>query len=145
MASGDVVASVIVGGQIDKIKEIGYPEAILPKSVNDIRLKGFRLESLDNIPVSFTHNFTKDIYLTHISVSYEESNDLDYWEFEIGTDKICETIYTQEIGDDNISSQGFSIVRKITTGTDIKFSFYNESNIPKKVWVTIGYMLNNGV
>jgi len=156
MPSGDLTVSVIAGGQLEKldninniqsvnqidlIKKIQYPEALVP-DVDMPGTKGFRInitsDEVSDTPV--THSFDMDVYLSSINVTCETYDDLDYWELSIGTDKLCESIYTLDVPVDSNSGVGFQIFPKITSGTVVTFNFHNGSAIPKKVWVTLGYM-----
>ena len=133
-----------VGGTIDEIKKISFPENLMP-NVNCVGTKGFRLvcDGTTN-PVTAKYTFDKDVYLTDIEISCSEYDDLDFWEFQKGSTKMCETMYTQELPKDSSISSGFQIYPKVIAGTEVTVFFYNNSGIAKTVWATLGYMFNDG-
>jgi hypothetical protein len=132
---------------IDLLKKITYPEALMPEGVNDIKRKGFRIEipaTTDPVVVTYTPDVTGvPTYLNEISVTPTKIEDLDYWEFEVGTDKVLETMYTEEVSDGGIFVDGAEIYRKIPEGTELTFTFYNDSSVEKKVYVTLGFIYEN--
>lgn len=139
MAGGDVNVSYVAGGQIDLIKKINLPESIQP-DVNMTSSKGFRLELFaDQLTAEVIYTTDKLMYISSVSVSCDRYDDLDYWELQIGSNMICETMYTLDSSDGGATS-GFQIFPKATPNTDIKFTFFNDSNIPKRVWITLGFM-----
>lgn len=138
----DFSVNYVAGGVIDKIKNIGIPDPYLPKC-NQIGSKGFRVEATNEAGiVTAKHTFDKDIYLSDISVSCEELYDFDFWELECGTIKICETMFTLQPPPNTTIGNSFQLFPKILAGTEIKFSFHNDSGYANKVWMTLGYMYN---
>lgn len=131
--------SYSAGGVIDEVKKMSLPEHVSP-DVNKVCSKGFRLEALDSTPVSFTKIFDKDVYLSELEITCEEYNDLDYWELSIGEEKLCETMYTQQMPSETSIGYDFTIYPKIVSGSELEFVFHNVSNIPKKIWITVSYM-----
>jgi len=134
--AGGVIDRVKV---IDEVKKMNLPEHVSP-DVNMVSSKGFRLHATSEEAVSFTQVFNKDVYLCEMEISCEEYDDLDYWELSIDNEKICETMYTQQMPKDTTIGHDFSIFPKVPSGSELKFEFYNASGRPKKIWVMISYM-----
>jgi hypothetical protein len=147
MASGDAVAAYNIGGRIDLIKEIAYPEQLMPKGANTVKRKGFKLVTVDATPVVITYTIpgTNPAWICELSVTPERCEDPDYWEFEVGTNKVCETMYTQEVSDGGTLVGNFEIYQRVEAGIELKFTFVNDSGTVKKVWLTLGYIFQNTV
>lgn len=134
------------GGQLDKVtvieevKKVNLPAHLFPTKTRPFT-KGFRIE-VPTLLGPYTKEFTPDVDMELLDVSLACSGygDDDYWELEIGEEKIIETMYTKELPQHINTGTNMYTVEHIPAGTTIKLSFYNTSQTSKTVWFDLRFL-----
>jgi hypothetical protein len=126
------------GGVIDKIRELPYPHfSKYPKPYT----LGNKIEVLAEARL-FSHTTTLPFPVEFLSVAFASSIycDDDYWELTIGTDKICQQIWTKELPESVSMGNSFGIVFPVATNTPITFDFFNGSGTAKMVKYNLKFL-----
>lgn len=129
------------GGVIDEIKKVNLPERFFPNG-DTPKMKGFRID-VPAIAGEYSLEYVApegDIDLIDVSIACSGYHDGDYWDFEVGNTKICETLYTRELPENIAQSNAVRLFYKIKRDTVMKMIFNNISGTSKKVWFTIKYL-----
>ena len=127
------------GGVLDRIKAIDQlPYPFFPTKRKPL-IKGFILE-VPAVQGVFTVEYTpsSDAELIGVSVAASGYAVPDFWELEVGQDKLFETIYTKELPEWIVL--GPFLVFPVLAGTTIRFSFHNDSRTSKQVWLNLSLL-----
>lgn len=131
-----------VGGVIDEIKKINFnfPGHLFPELTSPFT-KGFRME-VPAMTGTFTSIYTApvDLELIDVGLACSGYGDEDYWELEVGTNKIIETMYTKELPQHINMGTTLYVIEKIPAGTDITLSFVNNSETSKTIWFDLRFL-----
>jgi hypothetical protein len=126
------------GGVIDKVRELPYPHfSKYPKPY----IKGNQIDVLAEsrtFPATFTLPFPTEF----LSIAFASSLYCigDYWELTIGTEKICEQIYTKALPESVSMGNSFGIVYPLPANTPVRFDFFNVSGEAKTVWFNVKFL-----
>lgn len=125
---------------IDEVKKINLPDHLFPSKTRPFT-KGFRMEVPPTVG-PFTTEYIPDVdmELLDIALACSGYGDNDYWELEIGGEKIIETMYTKELPQHVNTGTQMYTVEKVPAGTTIKLSFYNDSRTTKTVWFDFRFL-----
>jgi hypothetical protein len=127
------------GGIIDKVRELPYPHF----SKNTIPyIKGRKIQVTDEARV-FSDIFSLPFQTEFLSIAFSASVycDEDYWELTIGTEKICEQIWTKDGLPESVSmGNSFGIVYPLPANTPLKFDFFNGSGQAKMVKYNVKFL-----
>lgn len=129
-----------VGGTIDEIKKINFPEHVFP-TLFEPGMQGFEID----VPAAkgvYQEQFlaTHDIELTDVAIACSGYGKGDYWELEVGGKKLYKTIYTKELPQHvNVGTAIFTVY-KVPAGTPILLQFNNTSGTSKTVWFDLRFL-----
>lgn len=131
---GGVIDEVKHVTTVDEIKKINFPSNVFP-SLSKSFTKGFRTE----IPAAagiyiVPYTAPVDMELLDVALACSGYGDDDYWELDVGTEKVIETMYTKELPQHINMGTSLYVIEKIPAGTEIKLSFCNNSATSKTVW-----------
>jgi hypothetical protein len=134
-------SGVILGGEIDKVRELPYPHF---SKYNVPYVKGRKID-VTTSPTKFTDSFTLPFNVEYLSIAMSCSayGLGDYWELFIGNVRICEQIYTKELPESVSMGNSFGIVYPVNSNVTFKFDFYNVSGIAKQVWYNMKFLRQN--
>ena len=111
-------------------------------SIRDIkgkqRIKGFA-ESIPAIDGAFRvveQMWDNDIILTGVTFSQSAWKGEDYWSLWVDDDKIFDTVYTKEIGD----QKHWELIHIIKAEQKVKFLLHNVSGNSRNVWVDLEWI-----
>ncbi|MBO9598579.1 MAG: hypothetical protein J7559_12285 [Cohnella sp.] len=126
------------GGVIDKVRELPYPHF---SKFTKPYVKG-RMIDVSASAAAFTDSYSLPFDAEFLSIAFASSIYCvgDYWELTIGTDKVCEQIYTKELPESVSMGNSFGIVFPLAAGTSIKFQFFNVSGEAKQVWYNVKFL-----
>lgn len=133
--------SYVSGGVIDKVRQLPYPHF---SKFTIPYIKGRRIEVTSGGTFEDTFTLPFDTEFLSIAFAASEYCDGDYWDFYIGDEKICDTIYTKELPESVSMGNSFGIVYPLDGGTQLKFVFTNNSGNPKSVWYNIKFLREEG-
>lgn len=128
----------IAGGVIDKVRELPYPHF----SKKEIPFIRGQMLDIPASQVTKSDTFSLPYDTEFLSVAFAASQYCvgDYWELTIGSEKVCQTIFTKELPESVSMGNSFGIVYPIEAGTILKFDFVNVSAQAKTVWYNIKFL-----
>lgn len=133
----DTVKRVIT---VDEVKNVNFPAHLFPV-LSKPYTKGFRMQ----IPPvkglrSISYTSPVDLELIDVGMACSGYSDGDYFEIQVGDEKIMETIYTKELPQHINTGTTLYVVERIPAGTEIKMFFMNETGSTKTVWFDLRFM-----
>lgn len=138
-------AGYIVGGDIDRIKQLPYPHfSKYPVPY----IKGRQLLATEVGEVVDTFSLPFDAEFLSVAFSASAYCAGDYWELTIGDNPICERIYAKGLPESVSMGNSFGIVYPIEKGTPITFKFVSVEmptdsagkEYGKHVWYNIKFL-----
>ncbi|MCG8538749.1 MAG: hypothetical protein MJA82_02265 [Clostridia bacterium] len=78
----------------------------------------------------------KNIVITGITYSQSAWKGEDYWELWVDGDRLFETVYTKELGE----QKHWEVLHPINEGQTIKVVLHNVSGNSRNVWVDVEYL-----
>ncbi len=78
----------------------------------------------------------KNIVITGITYSQSAWKGEDYWELWVDGDRLFETVYTKELGE----QKHWEVLHPINEGQTIKIVLHNVSGNSRNVWVDVEYL-----
>ena len=115
---------------------------IVVRSIKDVRGVQKVLGTAQSIP-AMQGNFKilewtvdKNIVITGVTYSQSAWKGEDYWELWIDGDRLFETVYTKELGD----QKHWEVLHPVNAGQTIKVILSNVSGNSRNVWVDIEYL-----
>lgn len=117
-------------------------EGLVVRSIKDIKgvqkVLGFA-ESIPALQATFKvvdWTLDKNIVITGVTYSQSAWKGEDYWELWVDGDKLFETVYTKEVGD----QKHWELVQPVNAGQTIKLVLSNVSGNSRDVWADIEYL-----
>ena len=125
---------------VDEVKKINFPPHLFPELSRPFT-KGFRME----VPplrglYQKTYTVPQDMELIDVGLACSGYGDEDFWELQVGPNKIIETMYTKELPQHINMGATLYVVEKIPAGTDITLYFRNNSSSSKTVWFDLRFL-----
>jgi hypothetical protein len=129
-----------VGGVIDEVKKVNFPPHLFPTKSRPWT-KGFRMEIPPTTGMfELVYVPTVDLELIDVGLACSGYGDEDYWELQVGTEKIIETMYTKELPQHINMGTTLYTIERIPAGTPLKMQFHNSSASTKTVWFDFRFL-----
>lgn len=143
MSGSPFGANILLGGEVDRVGEIGkLPHPIFP-SLTMPKAKGSYIEVPPSVG-TYTKIITADKDTEFIAVSLACTGYLfpDYWEFFVGNYKVMETIYTKEVPQTVYGGTQMTLVLPVPAGTPLRVDFVNKSGTSKQVFFDLKLLVS---
>lgn len=115
---------------------------LVVRSIKDVegvqRVKGFA-QSIPALKGNFKvleWTLERNIVITGLTYSQSGWKGEDYWELWVDDDRLFETVYTKELGD----QKHWEVLHPVNAGQTIKLILHNVSGNSRDVWADIEYL-----
>ena len=115
---------------------------VVVRGISDIKgtqkVRGFAesIPPLQGVFKVLEHTFSEDSVLTGITYSQSAWKGEDFWELWVGDDRVFETVYTKELGE----QKHWEVVHPVEAGKTVRLLLNNESGNSRDVWVDLEYV-----
>lgn len=102
------------------------------------RVRGFA-ESIPAMQARYravSWDLAHNIVITGVTVNQSSWKGEDYWELWVDNERLFETVYTKELGE----QKHWEVVHPINQGQTIELILHNNSGNSRDVWVDIEYL-----